>query len=55
MAAAIELSAADYAFISEEINDVAGDSIASAGDVIGASSNDDGGENAGKIYLILAP
>ncbi len=56
------LSAAHAAFIGEDAYDYAGE-IASAGDVdgdgaddvlIGAWSNFDGGDHAGKIYLVLA-
>ena len=58
----IDLSAADYAFVGEHAGDRTGHSVASAGDVdgdglddlvIGAPHNDDGGESAGKAYLVL--
>ena len=58
----IELSAADYSFVGENRWDNAGRSVSSAGDVdgdglddllVGADYNDDGGESAGKVYLIL--
>ncbi len=57
------LSVAEYGFLGEEEDDHAGRSVASAGDVdgdglddilIGAWKNSDGGNNAGKTYLILA-
>ncbi len=56
------LSVADSSFWGENINDLAGIAVAPAGDVngdgyddflIGAQQNDDGGENAGKTYLIF--
>lgn len=56
------LANADASFIGEAIGDVAGRSVAGAGDVngdgladflIGALYNDDGGVDAGKAYLIL--
>jgi hypothetical protein len=58
----IDLSAADYTFVGENVNDRAGYPVSSAGDVdgdglddilVGAVGNDDGGYNAGKAYLIL--
>jgi hypothetical protein len=59
---AIDLSLADYSFVGENSDDYAGQHVSSAGDVdgdglddilIGAPSNDDGGDMAGKAYLIL--
>ncbi len=56
-----DLSIADASFIGEDVNDYSGHSISGAGDVngdghddilIGAPFNDDGGANAGQIYLI---
>ena len=56
------LSAADYAFVGETANDLAGIAVSSAGDVdgdnlddllVGAYLNDEGGSAAGKVYLIL--
>ena len=61
-ATTIDLSNADYSFIGENDNDQAGRSVSSAGDVdgdgkddilIGSAFNDDGGDYAGKVYLIL--
>ena len=58
----IDLSTADYSFLGERVNDNAGFSVSSAGDVdadgfddllIGAYKNSDGGLKAGKAYLIL--
>jgi hypothetical protein len=58
----IELSNADYSFVGENARDIAGYSVSSAGDVdgdglddllVGAHLNDDGGDSAGKAYLIL--
>ena len=58
----IELSQADYIFLGEEDTDKAGRVVSSAGDVdndglsdilISATTNDDGGSAAGKVYLIL--
>ncbi len=52
----------DASFIGEAASDRAGEKVAGAGDVnndgyadilIGADSNDEGGSNAGKVYLIL--
>jgi hypothetical protein len=60
----VDLSAADARFIGEDDEDVAGYSVASAGDVnadgyddviIGASREDEGGDRAGAAYLILGP
>jgi formylglycine-generating enzyme required for sulfatase activity len=60
----IDLSSADYSFVGEGAEDYAGVSVSSAGDVngdglddlfVGAMNNDDGGLNAGKTYLVLAP
>jgi len=57
------LSIATHGFLGEGVNDLAGTSVASAGDVdgdglpdllIGATGDDDGGTNAGKAYLVLA-
>jgi hypothetical protein len=59
----IDLSSADYSFVGESAYDRAGSSVSRAGDVdgdglddllIGARSNDNGGNNAGKAYLILS-
>ncbi|MBI1871084.1 MAG: FG-GAP repeat protein [Chlamydiae bacterium] len=59
----IDLSLADYAFVGENAYDYSGYSVSGAGDVdgdgksdllIGARSNDEGGTDAGKTYLILA-
>ena len=59
----LDISDADYCFIGEYASDYAGQSISSAGDVdgdgfadilIGSRENDDGGNRAGKAYLILA-
>lgn len=56
------LALADYSFVGENIYDVAGLTVSSAGDVdgdglddllVGAVGNNDGGESAGKAYLIL--
>lgn len=56
------LSSSDASFIGENAGDRAGQRVAGAGDVngdgyddilIGSYSNDDGGENAGKVYLVL--
>ena len=56
------LSNSDASFVGEDANDQAGNSVASAGDVngdgysdilIGAPSNDQGGEDSGQTYLIL--
>ena len=58
----IDLSLADYSFVGELSGDSAGHSVSSAGDVdgdglddllVGAIFNDDGGNKAGKAYLIL--
>ncbi len=58
----IDLRNADYAFIGETKNDYAGIAVAGAGDVdgdglddfvISAQNNDDGGTDAGKVYLVL--
>jgi len=57
------LSIATHGFLGEGVNDLAGTAVASAGDVdgdglpdllIGATGDDDGGTNAGKVYLVLA-
>ena len=59
----IDLSYADYVFIGEDVDDWAGSSVSSAGDVdgdglddilIGADGSDDGGAWSGKAYLLLA-
>ena len=56
------LGDSNYSFIGEEIDDQAGYAIFTAGDVdddglndilIGAPGNDDGGTDAGKVYLFL--
>jgi hypothetical protein len=58
----VSLSEADYTFTGQAADDQLGEGIAGAGDVdndgladilIGAPGNDDGGSNAGKVYLIL--
>ena len=58
----LNLAAADYVFRGEDIENYAGDTVSSAGDVdgdgkddllISAVGNGDGGGNAGKVYLIL--
>ena len=58
----VDLSDADYTFTGENSGDQAGSSVSGAGDVdgdgrddilIGAGGNDDGGNDAGKSYLIL--
>jgi len=58
----IDLSSADYSFVGENLGDVAGQSVSSAGDVdgdglsdllVGAYVNDDSGTDAGKTYLVL--
>jgi len=58
----IDLSKADYKFIGEAEDDYAGYAVAKAGDMdgdgigdllIGASGQDDGGTNAGAVYVIL--
>ncbi len=58
----IDLSRADFAFIGENEGDYAGVSVSTAGDVdgdglsdllVGAPDNDDGGNYAGKVYLVL--
>jgi hypothetical protein len=60
--AEVDLADADYAFIGEAAGDYAGHSVSSAGDVdgdglddiiVGAPYNDEGGEYAGKAYLVL--
>ena len=57
------LSAADASFVGENPGDSSGNSVASAGDVdgdglddllIGATENDEGGNRAGKTYLVFA-
>ena len=59
----IALSNADYAFIGENAGDYAGYTLAKTGDIdgdnlndilIGAYGNDDGGSQAGKVYLVLS-
>ena len=59
----IDLSTADFHFIGEDSEDHAGISVSTAGDVdgdglddlfVGAYGNDDGGDYAGKAYLILS-
>jgi hypothetical protein len=59
----IDLSLADYSFVGENPGDLAGHSVAGAGDVdgdglddllVGAHGNNDGGNGAGKAYLILS-
>ncbi len=58
----VSLGAADGSFVGEYSNDNAGYAVAGAGDadgdglddlLIGAHKNDDGGGNAGKIYLVF--
>jgi hypothetical protein len=60
--AEIDLSLADHSFVGENIGDLAGWSVSSAGDVdgdglgdllVGAPHNNDGGSFAGKVYLIF--
>ncbi len=59
---AIALGDADFAFIGENGGDQVGTSVSAAGDVdgdglddllVGASTNDDSGSDAGKAYLLL--
>jgi hypothetical protein len=61
-ATAFDLGTADAAFVGEETGDKSGISVSSAGDVdgdglddllIGAPENIDGGNNAGKTYLLF--
>jgi hypothetical protein len=56
------LASADASFVGENFSDASGVSVSSAGDVdgdsfddilIGADENDDGGDRAGKAYLVL--
>jgi len=58
----LSLADADYTFTGENEGDIAAYSVASAGDVdgdgkadllVGVAGNDDGGDGAGKAYLIL--
>ncbi len=60
--ASLGLSDADYIFVGESPEDYVGHGVAGAGDVdgdglddilMGASLNDDGGDRAGKAYLML--
>jgi len=60
----VSCTEADASFIGEDAEDLSGISVAGEGDVnrdsfddilIGASLNDEGGENAGKVYLIGVP
>jgi len=59
----IDLSDADYKLVGEFENDMAGHSVSSAGDVdgdglddvlVGSPYNDDGGFDAGAVYIVLA-
>jgi hypothetical protein len=59
----IELSSADFSFLGEATANYVGHSVSSAGDVDGdglddillsAKNNNDGGSDAGKVYVILA-
>ncbi|MFH1466209.1 MAG: hypothetical protein ABIO70_17625 [Pseudomonadota bacterium] len=58
----LRLGDADWGFVGENMSDVSGYSVSSAGDVdgdglddilIGAGGSDDGGTDAGKAYLVL--
>jgi len=62
--ASMNLSAADHAFIGEDVGDATGVAVSTAGDVdgdglsdvlVGADENDDGGSSAGKAYLLISP
>ncbi len=62
-AQASNLADADYRFVGEDVGDSASSEVSTAGDVngdgldeilIGASGNDDGGQSAGKAYLVLS-
>ena len=60
----LDLGSADAEFLGEEANDLAGIRIAAAGDfdldgdgdiVIAANTNDEGGNGAGKVYVVRSP
>jgi hypothetical protein len=64
LASDLRLSSADVKFVGEDSGDVAGFHLASAGDVdadgyvdllLAAPNDDDGGSNAGAVYLVCGP